>query len=106
MIAVHIDRENDRRSQLRTIIDLFLSLEEPCLLMGDLNTAGKDPLLIDLREHPGVRSPLHETLGESAVENNIDWIFTRGLRTLSAKLVENNASDHPFLTAEFEPLQR
>ena len=92
ILSVHIDRENDRRSQLATVIDLFLGLQKPCVLMGDLNTIASDPLLVSLMESP-------ESSG-SLPSQNIDWMFTRGLRTISAKLVENQASDHPLLQAE------
>ncbi len=100
IIAVHIDRENDRRHQLQTVIDLFLGLQAPCVLMGDLNTPAADPILEGLRQQPGVHSPLHESLSEALRTSNIDWIFTRGLKTISAALVENTASDHPYLQAE------
>ena len=103
VLAVHIDRENDRRPQLQAMIDLFLSLQEPCVLMGDLNTTAEDPLLSNLMERPGVRSPLHESLVDRLPSQNIDWIFTRGLNTVVVNLVENTASDHPVVTAELSP---
>ena len=105
ILSVHIDREQDRQSQLKTVIDLFLNLEKPCVLMGDLNTTATDPLLVRLMEQPDVQNPLNDRLGGALPSQNIDWIFTRGLRTISAKLVENNASDHPLAQAEFEPQQ-
>ena len=104
IIAVHVDRENDRRHQLQAVIDLFLNLQEPCLLMGDLNTNAADPLLRELRERPGVRSPLHDAAPQGPTSSNIDWIFTRGLKTISAELVENTASDHPLLRVELAPV--
>lgn len=100
VLAVHIDRENDRLPQLQSVIDLFLGLQPPCVLMGDLNSTASDPLLKELRLRPGVQSPLHEALGETTPNQSIDWIFTRGLKTISAELVENNASDHALLKAE------
>ena len=103
IVAVHIDRENDRRQQLQAVIELFLGLQKPCLLMGDLNTIASDPLLEDLLAKHDVRSPLQESLEGHLPSQNIDWIFTRGLRTISVKLVENTASDHPLLKAELVP---
>lgn len=105
IIAVHIDRENDRRQQLQAMIQLFMNLREPCVLMGDLNTPLNDPLLAELKERPGVHSPLHDVGSSEPPAGNIDWIFTRGLKTVSAELVENKASDHPFLKAELAPLE-
>jgi endonuclease/exonuclease/phosphatase family metal-dependent hydrolase len=106
VIAVHIDRESDRQHQLQTVIDLFLSLQAPCVLMGDLNSTASDPLLVALREQPGVQSPLHEMLAEGPPSQGIDWIFTRGLKTISATLVENTASDHPLVKAELGNLNQ
>ena len=104
IIAVHIDREQDRRAQLESVIELFLGLQPPCVLMGDLNTAGSDSIIEKLRNKPGVRSPLHDDTEHVLPEGNIDWIFTRGLRTVSARLIANGASDHPVLRAELAPL--
>ena len=107
ILSVHIDRESDRRTQLQTVIDLFLNLKVPCVLMGDLNTTATDPLLISLREQPGVRSPfheLHETLNEPPPNQMIDWIFTRGLNTELVTATQNSASDHPVLKAVIEPI--
>ena len=104
IIAVHIDREQDRRAQLESVIELFLGLQPPCVLMGDLNTAGSDSIIEKLRNKPGVRSPLHDDTEHELPEGNIDWIFTRGLRTVSARLIANGASDHPVLRAELAPL--
>ncbi len=104
IISVHIDRENDRRSQLQSMIDLFLGLQAPCVLMGDLNTTEGDPLLIGLRDRQGVHSPLHESLEQGPPSGTIDWIFTRGLKTISAALIDNGASDHPFVKVELAPL--
>ncbi|WP_157605840.1 endonuclease/exonuclease/phosphatase family protein [Schlesneria paludicola] len=103
VIAVHIDREKDRRQQLQAVIDLFQSLQPPCILMGDLNTTADDPLLVHLRESPGVHSPLHDSIPDTLPSQGIDWIFTRGLKTISAALINNSASDHPLLRAELEP---
>lgn len=101
-IVVHIDREQDRERQLDLILPLFLSLKSPSLLMGDLNTRASDPRLQKLLTNPDIRSPLHDHLGEKLPADNIDWIFTSGLETLNAELIENEASDHPVLRAELK----
>lgn len=100
VIAVHVDRENDRQHQLQSIIDLFLGLQPPSVLMGDLNTTADDPLLVGLRERTDVHSPLHDGLADGPPAQTIDWIFTRGLQTVSATVLENTASDHPCLKVE------
>ncbi len=104
IIAVHIDREQDRLAQLESVIELFLGLQPPCVLMGDLNTTMSDSMIDKLINTSGVRSPLHDNTEQVLPEGNIDWIFTRGLRTVSARLVDNRASDHPVLRAELAPL--
>jgi endonuclease/exonuclease/phosphatase family metal-dependent hydrolase len=103
IVSVHIDRENDRRQQLQSVIELFLGLQKPCILIGDLNTIATDSLLEDLVARHDVHSPLQESLEGHLPSQNIDWMFTRGLRTISVKLVENTASDHPLLQAELAP---
>lgn len=100
IVSTHIDRHEDRVPQLEQVIALFLALEPPAVVMGDFNTPISDPLLKKLLETPGVNSPLHEALGEAIPEDNIDWMFTRGLKTVTAELTENAASDHPVLRAE------
>jgi endonuclease/exonuclease/phosphatase family metal-dependent hydrolase len=99
VLSTHIDSTDDREKQLKTVIGLFLSLQSPCVLMGDLNTVAADPQLDALRKIDGVISPLHEQIPDLPPAN-IDWIFTRGLRTLSAERIENDASDHPIVKAE------
>jgi len=100
VISTHIDRTTDREHQLKTVIGLFLALQPPCVLMGDLNTVASDPQLETLRKVEGVISPLHDQTLDGVPASNIDWIFTRGLQTISAELIENDASDHPVLKAE------
>jgi len=97
VLAVHIDREQDRERQLKLVTQLFQALEAPAILMGDLNTTIDDPLLQSLRTTPGVQSPLHDTMGDTVPAGTIDWMFTKGLSTVSAELLENEASDHPAL---------
>jgi endonuclease/exonuclease/phosphatase family metal-dependent hydrolase len=101
VLSTHIDRMDDREHQLKAVIGMFLALQPPCVLMGDLNTVAADPQLEALRKVDGVISPLHDQIPDGPPKTTIDWIFTRGLRTLSAELVENDASDHPMIRADF-----
>ncbi len=102
VLAVHVDREDDRQTQLELITALFLSLEAPAILMGDLNSPVGDPALAPLLNDPEIRSPLHDALARGLPADNIDWIFTRGLTTIAAELQENDGSDHPLLRVELE----
>ncbi|MBI1346913.1 hypothetical protein GC163_11565 [bacterium] len=112
LLAVHIDREQDRQMQLQLITQLFLALEAPAILVGDLNTPANDPLLDDLRRQPQVTSPLHDVMNDGVPAGNIDWIFAKGLTTMTADIFETEASDHPMIraklrrtTADDEPTQ-
>lgn len=99
VLSTHIDRTADREHQLKTVIGLFHSLQPPCVLMGDLNTVAADPQLEALINTDGVSCPLHDKIVDLP-PTNIDWIFTRGLRTISVERTENDASDHPIIKAE------
>ena len=72
----------------------------PAVLMGDLNTPATHPQLIVLRHRPDVRSALHDGMPDGPSADTIDWLFHRGLTTVSAQVVDVTASDHPVLFAE------
>lgn len=101
LLATHLDRNDAvaREQQLRAASELFLALAEPAILLGDLNTTGDESPLAALLAREGVRDPLGEVLG-SSTPRHIDWILTRGLRTMDAGLIDNGASDHPLVWAE------
>ncbi len=100
VLATHLDRGLEREMQLKLIVDLFLSLREPAVLLGDLNTEPDDPTLRALLDTPGVTEA--GAAIEELPDRRIDWIIVRGLRPLAAEYVTNDASDHPVLWAELE----
>jgi endonuclease/exonuclease/phosphatase family metal-dependent hydrolase len=105
LLAVHIDKDmeqNTHDNQLHTIADLFLSLQEPAILMGDLNEFGSHPELARLIATPGVHNALAGIARPTVKSNPIDWIFTRGFRTVHAEWRANPASDHPVACAELD----
>lgn len=102
VLLTHIDRGTDRQEQLRTTIELFLSLAEPAIVMGDFNTEATDPQLRRLTNTPGVEDPVGKILQAKTPKDRIDWIFTRGLHCRAAGLKDNGASDHPLACAELE----
>jgi endonuclease/exonuclease/phosphatase family metal-dependent hydrolase len=104
ILMTHVNRrhDEDRRAQLRAVIALFLSLREPAVLLGDLNSTIKDPQIENLVKNPEVFDSVGRILGQKDDPNRIDWIFTRGLKCLSAGIMENDASDHPLVWAELE----
>ncbi|NQX90441.1 MAG: endonuclease/exonuclease/phosphatase family protein [Halioglobus sp.] len=99
ILATHIDRRIDRQVQLAKVIDLFLALRAPAILMGDLNTRPDDPQLTKLLSSPDVVDA--GTIDSDLPDRRIDWIIARGLRPVAAGHVDNDASDHPLVWAEF-----
>ncbi|HVC99016.1 MAG TPA: endonuclease/exonuclease/phosphatase family protein [Pirellulales bacterium] len=100
VVVTHLDRSDprDRQEQWQTIAGLFLALAEPAVLMGDMNTQELEAPLARLLTAQGVHDPLREILGETGPR--IDWILTRGLRTIDAGIDDGGASDHPRVWAE------
>ncbi|HET6328451.1 MAG TPA: endonuclease/exonuclease/phosphatase family protein [Planctomycetaceae bacterium] len=105
VLTVHIDKDEARDThniQLRTAFDLFLSLNEPAILLGDLNEFASHPEMVRLLKTPGVHNALANIAGPTVKKDPIDWIFTRGLRTVRAEWIANPASDHPVARADLE----
>ena len=105
VLLTHLSSRNDRerRNQLQAVVALFLALDEPAILVGDLNSRPGDPEIRQLLATPGVVDPVGEVLGPGVVRD-VDWIFVRGLRAVDAGILDNDASDHPMLWAELELL--
>jgi endonuclease/exonuclease/phosphatase family metal-dependent hydrolase len=103
VVGTHLDRNDprDRAEQVQAAIGLFLSLAEPAVLMGDLNTTAEESCLEELLRRGDVHDPLGEVLSDKA-PRRIDWLLTRGLKTVNAGIVDSGASDHPLIWAELE----
>ena len=102
ILGTHLDRNDpqDRVEQLQAVTGLFLSLAEPAILLGDLNSTADEPMMKSLLlQHDRVHDPLAEAIGGDVLPH-IDWILTRGLTTVDAGIVDNRASDHPLVWAE------
>jgi endonuclease/exonuclease/phosphatase family metal-dependent hydrolase len=105
LLTVHIDKDEEGNThdiQLRTAFDVFLSLNEPAILLGDLNEFATHPEMARLLKTPGVHNALADIPGPTVKTNPIDWIITRGLRTVRAEWIANPASDHPVARADLE----
>lgn len=105
LLSVHVDSQSDREHQLRTIVSLFLGLQAPAILIGDLNSPPDDPQMIELLARPDVVDPLKDALPDKRGRPHIDWILARGFESRSGQLIENDASDHPAAIAELELLK-
>ena len=91
ILITHIDRHNDHPTEIREVAGLFLSLQEPAILMGDFNITDNDPDIAILAATPGVIDPIGK---------GYDRIFARGLIAKNSGFVEEHASDHPMAWAE------
>ncbi|MGA2060548.1 MAG: endonuclease/exonuclease/phosphatase family protein [Thermoguttaceae bacterium] len=103
VLLTHVNRryDSEREAQLKEVISMFVSMAEPAVLLGDLNSTAQDAQIRQLMSSPGVIDAVGQVLGAKDPER-IDWIFVRGLRCLDAGIVENDASDHPLVWAELE----
>ncbi|MBS0261700.1 MAG: endonuclease/exonuclease/phosphatase family protein [Planctomycetes bacterium] len=99
ILVTHIDRQADRRVQLRQACEQFLSLPAPAILMGDLNTTASDAELASLLATPGVVDVMARSAPPPSADR-IDWILARGLECVAAGLIDHGESDHPLLWAD------
>jgi hypothetical protein len=91
VLITHLAREGDREAELATVGSLFLSLQEPAILMGDLNSKNDSPGIQLLRDTPGVIDPIGD---------GWDRIFVRGMQCTALGTLNKGASDHPLAWAE------
>lgn len=101
LLITHLDRVQDREVQLKQVIDLYLSLQPPAIMMGDFNTMIDDPQLQKLLARKDVTDAIAVGTGH-APGRRIDWIITRGLNIVSATESDDGTSDHPLIHAELE----
>lgn len=101
VLVTHLDRTVDRDVQFQAVAAMFLSLAEPAMLIGDLNTRGGEPGMAMLLARAGIVDPIGDT-PRLAAKERIDWILTRGLVPIDGGAVTTPASDHPMVWAELE----
>jgi Endonuclease/Exonuclease/phosphatase family len=97
VLITHLDRQNDRESELGSATSLFLSMQEPVILMGDLNVTNGNAQIESLRKTPGVIDPIGDANGQS-----FDRIFARGMRSTASGFIDKGASDHPLAWADLQ----
>ncbi|HZK82342.1 MAG TPA: endonuclease/exonuclease/phosphatase family protein [Humisphaera sp.] len=102
ILMTHIDREKDQTNQLQMVIRLFESLQSPSLLLADLNAEAKNPQVKTLLALPGVHDCITESSPASESHGRIDWIVSRGFKTVGGGHIQNEASDHPLYWADLE----
>lgn len=101
VLVTHLDVVTDHDKQLALVTDLFLSLQEPAILMGDLNTRRDNSMLVKLLATPGVVDAVGGK-SEGQAADRIDWIITRGLTVKDSGVHPRGESDHPMIWAELE----
>lgn len=94
VFVTHIDRQDDRVAQIRTVGQMFLRADGPAVLMGDLNSREDDAAIKWLLDSEGVE--------EGPQTKGIDWILTKGCRWIAGGSVDLGASDHPMVWGELE----
>lgn len=102
LLSAHVDSQSDRERQLSAVLSLFVGLQAPAILIGDLNSNSDDPQMKALLARPDVVDALSDAPPDARGRPHIDWILARGFRCRSGRLLENAASDHPAAIAELE----
>jgi endonuclease/exonuclease/phosphatase family metal-dependent hydrolase len=100
VLMTHLGRSGDNAPELRTAIELFKSLSEPAILMGDLNTPPDDPQIQALLQDPTIIDAVGRA--PKAGKGHIDYILFRGLKYVDSGVVDDGTSDHPFYWADIE----
>ena len=103
VLVAHVNQRDprERRMQLDCVLGMFMALDEPAVLVGDLNTRRDDPAIEAALAAPGVVDPVGQMLSPEE-SGMIDWILVRGLRGVDAGIRDSGASDHPLIWAELE----
>jgi endonuclease/exonuclease/phosphatase family metal-dependent hydrolase len=102
VLITHIDREKDQTNQLKMVTRLFESLQSPSLLLADLNAEAKNPEVKTLLSVPGVHDCISESSPVAESHERIDWILSRGFKTVGGGHIQNGASDHPLYWVDLE----
>jgi endonuclease/exonuclease/phosphatase family metal-dependent hydrolase len=101
VLITHLQTQDDRENELATVGSLFLSMQEPAILMGDLNSKNDAPGIQLLRKAPGVIDPIGDDV---IAKNGESWdrIFVRGMQSVGSGFIDKGASDHPLAWAELK----
>ncbi|QGJ71172.1 Hypothetical protein PBC10988_28750 [Planctomycetales bacterium 10988] len=96
ILSTHLDTyDGDSLKHMATAKAMFLELEPPAVLLGDLNARADHPQILALCNHPEVRFTKEEDQSPNGPDWKIDWIFLRGLQPVQAGWEKSVVSDHP-----------
>jgi endonuclease/exonuclease/phosphatase family metal-dependent hydrolase len=103
LLATHITQREPREQeiQLKAVIELFLALEKPAILLGDLNTHPENATIRELLDRDDVENPLSRLIRPPPVDR-VDWILVRGLKCIAAGVRDEGVSDHPLYWVEIQ----
>ena len=101
VLATHVTQRDprDREVQLRAVFELFLAMEKPAILLGDLNSPPDSKVIRELLARSGVDDPVGR-LAQQVPEGRVDWLLVRGLQAMAAGVRNDGISDHPLYWIE------
>ena len=108
VIATHFGlNPSEARHAADTVCKIADGTENPIVLMGDFNLRPDSPLLAPIRERfedteAFLGAGSHCTFPSDKPGMKIDYIFTRGVRVLTAHINNDVVSDHCSMQAEIE----
>jgi endonuclease/exonuclease/phosphatase family metal-dependent hydrolase len=101
-LVTQLDARLDHDVQMKVVVDRFLALPKPAVLLGELNARRDEPAMARLLQLPDVESftvDLPTPIGPRPV----DWIVTRGLVIGERRTCDTGVSDHPLLAVTVKP---
>lgn len=105
VLITHLDRKKDREAHLDMVLNLFMLLEPPVVLLGDMNTTGLDERIQKLLASGEVVDAIDRFAGP-APPAKFNWILCRGLDVRAAGKEDLGLSDHPLYWAEVSLLKK
>ncbi len=99
VLVTQIDGLLDHDVQMRIVVERFLALPTPSVLMGELNARRDEPAMVRLLGLPGVDA-FTVDLPTPVGPRPVDWIIARGLAIAARTTCDTGVSDHPLLAVE------
>ena len=99
LLLTHLDFNVVREIQLSYVINEFEKYNH-CILIGDLNSARGDPLLIELLNKDNIRDAINIALGSKDILDRLDWIIVKGFKVIDGGYKPPGISDHPLYWVE------
>ena len=101
ILLTHLDFNKIHEMQLFYVINEFDKYKH-CILIGDLNTTKRNPLLVDLLDKDNTLDAINVALGAKDTSERIDWIIVKGFKVIDGGYTPPGVSDHPLYWVELE----